>query len=319
MLLRFVTAIQLTRLTMALGAVSNVWFVILLTRAMPHHHHLPMHSMSLWLLLPAGAMVAIGLFAYAAALNDVLDLRHDAAFEPARPLPAGRIRVSQAMVIAIAALIVAVLGSMVFRTSWAPLMTLVVATLILFYNTAGKFIPAVGIVTVGLIHAGHMFIANHELDFTLPVWLILSHSMGIALVVYQLEDKRPVLTRRSLLGVSAGWVFWSGVVLIIGIEDNGIWPASLSLWSLGLPVLCVLGFIGMARYKARRVSQKSAAEKLKRYGAMWQGLYDAAWLAALGLTMQASALGLFALAGFTLMTLLKELSGLSASPSGYRA
>ena len=31
---RFLTAIQLTRLTMAFGAVSDVWFVVLATRAM---------------------------------------------------------------------------------------------------------------------------------------------------------------------------------------------------------------------------------------------------------------------------------------------
>ena len=62
----------------------------------------------------------------------------------------------------------------------------------------------------------------------------------------------------------------------------------------------------------------AAAEKLKRYGAMWQALYGAAWLAAIGLPVQAMWLGLFALAGFAGMTLIKEITGFSDRPVAYR-
>src|SRR5258705_285877 len=88
LLLRIITAIQLTRLTMAFGAVSDVWFVILLTRARSEYNYLEAHSMNLPGALLAGATVAIGLFAYGASLNDVLDVRHDSAFSPERPIPA---------------------------------------------------------------------------------------------------------------------------------------------------------------------------------------------------------------------------------------
>ena len=117
---------------------------------------------SLVLALVAGAVVAIGLFAYGAALNDVLDVRHDSTFRPDRPIPAGRIRLGQAIVVTIGALIITVVASaaMGLPALWIMLL---VAGAILFYNAAGKYIPSVGCVTIGLIHAAHMLIPTPEM------------------------------------------------------------------------------------------------------------------------------------------------------------
>ena len=84
LILRIITAIQLTRLTMAFGAVADVWFVILLTRAHGEYNYLPVYGMNLPGALLAGATVAIGLFAYGASLNDVLDARHERADHAAK-------------------------------------------------------------------------------------------------------------------------------------------------------------------------------------------------------------------------------------------
>ncbi len=118
LLVKIVSAIQLTRLTMAFGAVADVWFIILLTRASVAYKDVPVHDMNLAQALAAGAVVAVGLFAYGASLNDVLDVRHDTAFSPQRPIPAGRIKLGQAVVVTIGALIVAVLGGAALGT-WA--------------------------------------------------------------------------------------------------------------------------------------------------------------------------------------------------------
>ena len=67
------------------------------------------------------------------------------------------------------------------------------------------------------------------------------------------------------------------------------------------------------------MSGRAAAEKLKRYGAMWQSLYGAAWLLALELKTEALWIGLFAVSGFLAMTLIKELTGLSGRPITFRA
>lgn len=319
LLLRLTTAIQLTRLTIAFGAVSDIWFVILLTQASGEYAGVvEVHSMPLVAALLAGAVVAVGLFAYGASLNDVLDVRHDAAFSPDRPIPAGRIKLGQAIVVTIGSLIVAVLAGAGMGT-WAACITLLTAAGLLFYNAAGKYIPSVGVITIGLIHAAHMFVPNHQLSFTLPVWLVMTHSIAIAAAVHVLENKRPRFTRRAIAGTVLGWSFWSVLILGAGaMSGDGLWPDGPAAWGALYPLLAAIMFVVVACIKAGRVSGPAAAEKLKRYGAMWQSLYGAAWLLALGLKTQALWIGLFAVFGFVAMTLIKELTGLTGRPIAFR-
>ncbi len=315
--IKLITAIRLTRLTMAFGAVSDVWFVILLSRASGDYADVEVVRMPLWAALAAGAVVAIGLFAYGASLNDVLDVRHDAAFSPDRPIPAGRIRLGQAIVVTIGALIISVVASAAMGRM-ALCMMLLVAGAILFYNAAGKFIPSVGVVSIGLIHAGHMLIPNASLTFTLPVWLVMTHAMGIAAAVHILEDKRPRLDRGRVVFVGLGWLFWSALIITYGTMRGGIWLSGTAWWVLLWPLAAVVAFVMIAIWKAGGVQGAAASEKLKRYGAMWQALYGAAWLVALGYEIQAIALAVVAVCGFVAMTIIKEITGLTGRPIVYR-
>ncbi|MCA9295405.1 MAG: hypothetical protein KC983_02790, partial [Phycisphaerales bacterium] len=111
--IRIVSAAQLTRLTIAFGAISDIWFVILLTRAengaaLDAGEPGLATDMTLGMMLLAGAVVAMGLSAYGASLNDVLDARHDTVFSPDRPIPAGRIKIGQAVVVTVGALLLAI-------------------------------------------------------------------------------------------------------------------------------------------------------------------------------------------------------------------
>ncbi|MEI7876826.1 MAG: hypothetical protein WCI96_02775, partial [Planctomycetota bacterium] len=80
-------AIEISRLSVAFGAVANVWLMILLARADPRLAELSVATQPLARALGAGALVAIGFLAFGAALNDFLDAKHDRAFAPDRPLP----------------------------------------------------------------------------------------------------------------------------------------------------------------------------------------------------------------------------------------
>lgn len=318
MALRLLTAIQLTRLTMAFGAVSDLWFVILLSRAIGHPADLPVVTMSLPSALLAGAVVAVGLFGFGAALNDLLDARHDTAFSPDRPIPAGRIRTGQVAVVTVGTLLVAMVGATALGQS-ALLLSVLTAGGILFYNATGKHIPAVGLLTIGLVHALHMFIPNDRLAFTLPVWLVMTHAVAIAAAVYWLEDKRPRMTGRSVAAAVTGYAFWSAVILGLGWWRAGtLWPMESSPARLLIPLATALVYVVVARRKTAGVSGRVGAEKLRRYGAMWQCLYGAAWLFAAGLTAPAIWIGLFALAGFAAMTIIKEINGLTGRPISYR-
>lgn len=300
---------------MALGAVSDVWFVILLTRASGGDAEVA--RMALGTALAAGAIVAVGLFAYGASLNDLLDVRHDSAFRPDRPIPAGRIKPAQAAVVVVGALLITVPASAAMGRLSLWIMLLVAAA-ILFYDAAGRYIPAVGVVTIGLIHAAHMLIPNPALAFILPVWLVMTHAMGVAAAVHILDDKRPRLGRRALAAMATGWLFWSALIVAISALRGGLWPAEAPLWGMAWPAVTVAGFVTVCLWKAGGVRATVGAEKIRRYGAMWQALYGAAWFAGLGLQAQAAAMAALAVIGFLAMTAVKEIMGLSGRPVAYR-
>lgn len=327
---RILDAFQLTRLSLAFGAVSELWLVTLLTRSDPRYADLPVSTLPLWAALGATALVAVGLFAFAASLNDLLDVRHDRQFSPERPLAAGRIRAGSAAVLSFSALMLAVMSASVLGEP-ALVVTIVVSAAILFYDVVAKHIPSAGIVTVGLVHAAHMLIPNYALTFTLPVWVSMSHAVAIAASVHRFEKKRPYFGAKPILAVTAGWLFWSAILIGMGVrseDGSGFWPQMLAdngevvtVGPRGLiwPLLALAGFLLVARIKvAGQGGGLVAAEKLRRYGAMWQAVYAAAWLMCVGLHTAALAMALVAVAGLVTMTIIKEINGLSGRPIGWR-
>jgi hypothetical protein len=330
-LLQLAPVLHLTRISTAFAVVANTWFVILWTRANPEHEvgsaALPGGggaSGRLWPALAAGALVALGLYAFGTALNDILDVRRDRMLKPERPLATGRISIEAAVALVAGTLIAAVLGATLFGTR-GVLMTLLVAAAILIYNAAGKFIPAIGLVVVGLIFAGHMVIPNLELRFLWPVWLVMTHALVVRAVTHRMARKVPRISRRAMLAALLGWAFWSAAILWLQWErgksgDGGaIWPSWVEptawIWPAALVVLFVL-------VSWRRVLHYGpgprAAEKIDRYGALWLSLYAAAWLFGTDHVSEGVILLILAAAGLVGMTILRELYGLLEQPLGYR-
>jgi hypothetical protein len=161
----------------------------------------------------------------------------------------------------------------------------------------------VGIVTIGLAHAANMFIPNWTMTFTLPVWWSMSHAVAIAASVHRIEDKRPYFGMGRILSLVAAWLFWSAVLLGGGAfasagSAGGFWPQIsrgdqlVGSGPIGLvwPVLALAAFLLLVRAKVAGHPGPAGSEKLRRYGAMWQAVYAAAWLMAAGL--RAEALGM---------------------------
>ena len=305
---------------MAVGAVGDVWFTVLFSRGSGEYSFLGVTKLPIAAALALSAVVATGLFTFGASLNDLLDARYDSTFSPDRPIPSGRIRPATVGIVIAAALITALLAALPFGTG-ALVLTLIVAAGILFYNVAGKHVPAIGVIAIGVVSALHMLIPNYELTFTLPVWLSMTHTTTITLVIYMLVRKRPHLSRRSYFFIAAGYICWSLVILITGrlqSHETGWWPAGSSGIGVIWPIIAVAAFAWVARKKTMGVSNRAAAEKLARYGAMWQCLYAAAWLLGVGLYDGAILLLLLAIVGFLGMTAIKEFGGLITSPPRYR-
>lgn len=314
------TAIELTRVTMAAGAISDLWLVILITRADDAYSYLPVYRLPLAGVLAVGAVLALALFAFGGALNDLLDARHDRAFSPHRPIPAGQVRSGQAAVVTLGALLVAMVASSAFGSAGIVLTALAAAG-ILAYDAAGKHIPALGLFTIGLVHAVHMLVPNHQLTFTLPVWMVMTHAIAIATALYLLERKRPPLTPRAIAAVALGWLAAS--VAILGASwwqaaPEGFWPAGLTPLSLAWPLVAIAGFLLLLRHKLRGAGRQAAAEKLRRYASIWQIVYAVAWLLALGLGGEALGMAAFAAAAVLGMIAIRELTALLARPLEYR-
>lgn len=320
---RLASVLRLTRVTSAVAIVGNLWFVILWTRAHAEEPGTPeIAGRSLWLLLPAAAFAGLSLFAYAAALNDILDRKRDRSLQPGRPIAAGEIQVEQAATVVAITLIAAVLGASAFGTT-AVVLTLAIAAAALFFNAIARFIPAIGFLTLGLIYAAHMLVPNYQLVFIVPLLLVMSHALAVAAVTHFVARKVPRVSRRAIVAAIAGWVVWVALLLALGTFRNntapGAWPVWIDPGAAILPGVCVLAFVIVATWKYRQIGGgPRAAEKIQRYGSLWLTLYGAAWLLATGARTGAAVMAGLALAGFMGMTTLRELYGLLEEPIGYR-
>lgn len=326
LLLTISPVLHLTRVTSAFAAIANVWMVILWTRAVPEELAFapePMRARSIWLLLLGGALAALGLYAFAAAVNDLLDVRRDRALRPTRPLVTGRVGQEVAIFVIAGTLIIAVMGATVFGNSGVVL-TLVLAAAILVFNASARFVPAVGLLMLGLIYAGHMLVPNPSLRFLMPVWLVMTHSLAVACARHVLSNKVPRLSRRAAVAAVAGWLAWTIVIFAFadarsGDAAWGVWPAwVMPTAAIGPAILLVAFPIVVWRKVARHGLTPKAAEKIGRYGALWLALYGCAWLLGQMALTEAAILGALTVVGIVGMTGLRELYGLAEQPIGFR-
>ncbi|MEZ6242132.1 MAG: hypothetical protein R3B57_03735 [Phycisphaerales bacterium] len=322
-LVRLAPVLRLTRVTTAFAAVANVWFVILWTRAHEATELVvastPMREKPLWALLGAGAANAVGLFAYGAALNDVMDLHRDRAMRLDRPIGEGQVSPEAVSLAVAGSLIVSVLGATAFGTA-CVVVTLLVAMAILVFNVLGKFVPAIGMVLLGLIYAGHMLAPNVQLRFLAPVWLVMTHALALGGLTHRLSRKSPRISRRALVFAGVGWIgVTSGLAWLGAQRAGGVWPTWVEPTAWIWPAILVGVFAVLA---VRRVSQLGAgpraAEKIWRYGALWISLYACGWLFGVGEMTATAIMGALAAVGFIGMTALREVYALAEHPVGYR-
>ena len=313
---------HLTRVTTGFAVVANVWFVILWTRAMPEEAQRAapaIRESSLPLLLSSGALLAIGLFTYAMALNDTLDVRRDRSLHPDRPIPSGLISHDAAIGVVALTLMLAAAGAG-FLGVPAVMLTLLTAAAILFYYLVARYVPSVGFVALSLIYGSHMVAANVYVAFVWPIWLVMTHAIVLHTATHSLGRRRPRLSPTMIFSACAGYAFWSYVLFAVGYHRTGtLWPAWVPPSAGVIPGVLALVFISFAIYKTRTTHNRvRTSEKLQRYGAFWLTLYAIGWTAGAEMRDEALILAALALAGLIGMTLLREIYGLVEQPIGFR-
>lgn len=315
--------LRLTRVTTAFAAVANVWFMILWTRAhtgteLPEAAE-AVQDRPLWALLAAGAASALGLYAYGASLNDVTDLHRDRAMRLDRPIGEGQLSPETVVLSVAGSLILAVLGATAFGTLGVVL-TLLVALAILLFNLLGKFVPAIGMVLLGVIYAGHMLTPNVHAQFLVPVWWVMTHALVLAGLTHRLARRSPPISRRAFLFAVLGWLGVSvALAWLMWSRAGALWPGWVSPTAWIAPALLAGLFAWMVVRRVRTLGAgPRAAEKVSRYGALWLALYACAWLLGAGQIRAMAIMGALTGAGFLGMTILRELYALAEQPVGYR-
>jgi hypothetical protein len=325
--------LRLARVSTAFAAVADVWFVILWTRATPAEQAahagavLGPEGPALWLLLLSGAAAAVGLYAFGACVNDVTDASRDRGLRRDRPIAEGQASPAAAVAIGAISLIFATLGAVVFGRG-AVVLTCLLALAVLAFNALGKFVPAVGLVLLSLIYAGHMLVPNLSLAFLWPVWIVMTHSLAVSGVVHVVSRKPPPLSPRAVVGAVLGWALSSAALLWLAAGRHAdtdapflarLWPDAVGPWGpLTVAALAILFAVVARRRIATLGLGPRTAEKINRYGALWLPLYACGWLFG-----QAHLTEGFIMAGLTLtgllgMSVLRELYAAVEHPIGYR-
>ena len=302
---RILTLLQLTRMALVFTAISNGACEVLLRAAGPPgvNHYLDNLDLRA---LAAMSAVSIGLYGFGMSLNDIIDRRRDTRIAAHRPLPSGRIRLVTAHAICACLALLAGWGGAAYA-HWSPptgsiSLGLVIITilLIVFYDLAGKYLVALGLISLGSIRFLQASIAAPTLPVVWHPLLLLDHVTILSTVAYHWEQKRPTLTKKHWWTVMGGLALLNlGVIAVFGwrLGDRTL-AGLLSALNVNrdlIPVaITIPAFIALA-WRVRRTNPApgDAGQKLMLYGLLWLIVYDAAFVA--GYVSWAAAAVLFCL------------------------
>ncbi|MSR42215.1 MAG: hypothetical protein EXS10_10015 [Phycisphaerales bacterium] len=315
---------RLTRASIALGAVADVWLVVLLSRTLEMPNGGAENALPLWIALVASALTAVGFFSFGGVLNDLVDVKRDRALSPERPIPAGQIPPRNAVLLASVCLLCGVLGALPFGELAAAL-ALLLALSILLYDAAAKYIPAARIVLFGVLSGMSMLVPNGHFPFALIIAMAMLQSIATATASYMVEGKRPLLSRRStgilIVGILAAI---SGAFVVAEATNTSppLLPSNMDWKSLLIPAsIFTLGCVYLhfaARAKCKGDEPRHRGDRILRRGALWRAMTAAAWLLAAGLMLEAILLAATAALGFSAMAILRSCTPSPDGPPKWR-
>jgi hypothetical protein len=290
---RLFPLLQLTRMALVFTAISNSLCTLLIyTRQHISPREIAILNVS-WKQAVALALVSTGLYGYGMSLNDIIDRRRDATLASNRPLPSGRISVTAAHLICGLSLLVSIGAAIIYANltnrGWEPLTMLIgTALLITFYDTAGKYLVALGLLTLGLIRFFHAIIPAPEVPLLWHPLVLFNHTTILSLVAYRWEMKRPPLTRLHMWAVLGGLALIDLVLIFLEVGDI-FWtsgPRHPSIVralqirpALAAPFLAGIAFIGVAYLLRKRRETRIAGQMIMLYGLLWLIVYDVAFAA----------------------------------------
>jgi 4-hydroxybenzoate polyprenyltransferase len=288
---RLLSVLQLTRMALVFTALADSFTALVLwarweSRGLvPYMQYLPPGR------IVAVAIISIGLYGFGMSLNDIIDRRRDRQIAAHRPLPSGRIGVITAHVICVLLALAAVIaGAYQSRYPNAGLFSFILVlwtgALITFYDYAGKYLVAPGLITLGLIRFFHATIPAPQLPLLWHPLLLLNHVVILSTVGYIWEQKRPALTPIHLWAVLGGLAVVDAVCILLvwyrRFERTGASFVEALQITPGLlyPAIAVALFLLVAVLILVRSSDiRTAGQRLMLTGLLWLIVYDASFLA----------------------------------------
>jgi hypothetical protein len=293
--LRLLSALQLTRMALVFTAIADAACSVLLLAQWQLD---PGERLRDVITLPrvfAAGIVSIGLYGFGMSLNDIIDRRRDRQIAAHRPLPSGRIGLVAAHVICVllglAALVAGYFLAHSADSHEARVMTILLlfwtGLLITFYDLAGKYLVAPGLLTLGLIRFFHATIAAPQLPLLWHPLLLMNHVTILSAVAYHLEQKRPALSRIHWWAVLGGLALADVMCILLvwwrrsarlgqtGIIDS-LWIEPGLLFVVG----AVIAFLAGAWVIHRMAGDtRAAGQSLMLFGLLWLIVYDASFVA----------------------------------------
>jgi hypothetical protein len=243
-----------------------------------------------WRELACVVGISVGLYGFGMSLNDIIDRRRDGTVAPHRPLPSNRMGLTTAHLVCGGLFTLAIASAAAysqFTGIWLSLgLAIWTGLLIYFYDVAGKYLVAPGLLSLGLIRFFHCLIPAPQLPVLWHPLLLLNHVAVLSAIAYHLEEKRPALTRAhwwtALGGLAVLNVAVIALVATRRAERFGSWMGALNLTpGLLIPAGAVVAFGLLAVWTVRRCATgREAGQQLMLYGLLWLIVYDAAFTGA---------------------------------------
>lgn len=286
---RLLPALQLTRMALVFTAISNsLCSLLLAARRQNPDDPLLLNTLPLSDILLI-VLVSVGLYGFGMSLNDIIDRRRDRQLAAHRPLPSGRIGLIAAHVICFSLALLALLAAAIYsqiNTLGMGYTSLVVAlwtgVLIAFYDFAGKYMVAIGLLTLGLVRFFHAAIPAPSLPLIWHQLFLFTHVTVLSTIAYVWEEKRPALTPLHWITVVGGVLavdLVAGVTVLVRQPIQPL-PSLLSIPGWVLPLAAGGGF-GVLAWHIYQSSQtlREAGQRLMLVGLLWLIVYDSAFAA----------------------------------------
>ena len=275
--------VETSRLDLLLGVVSNLWLMVFLAFSIEPaaRQNVALGRLGLPLSLGLTALVGVGLTTAAVSLNDLLDIRHDRNFFPARPLPAGQVRRRWALLAGGLAFICALIASVPLGGESVTL-ALLASIAIVFYNFVGRFVPAAGVITLAVMYGLAMGIPNPHLGFAWPIALTITHVFACAAMRRTMPGSRPRLKPKDGIAIAVAWAFIclmlasfmnsrATAVLPAGGPMRWIWTGPLAAFLVFIPVAVRL-------IRSPKAGTRAGAQRFAQTANLWLLVYPPLWL-----------------------------------------